>query len=160
MIYFIQQNVTQDGPIKIGVSENPDTRISQFQTATPERLTLRFQFLTANDYKVESILHNAWSHFNVRGEWYDLTSLQEYDQVQLFRAVWDIVPRKFLCSPCSFCNEYPDDIRIDVTDHWYSAGLPDASGIQLECQNCGSRGPSAPDISLKSAVYQWNRYQN
>jgi Meiotically up-regulated gene 113 len=63
--YFIQMG--KDGPIKIGKSQRPGLRLSAIQTGTPVRVELLAQI----DGNIEKELHNIFSNFRQKGEWFD-----------------------------------------------------------------------------------------
>jgi hypothetical protein len=68
-IYFIQRG--EDGPIKIGISNNPFKRLETFQTASDEKLHIRgvFRGTTAD----EALLHQKFAAQRLRGEWFENT---------------------------------------------------------------------------------------
>ncbi len=68
MIYFIQ--IGEDGPIKIGFTKSPIAyRISALQTASPYLLTL--VGLIDGDEQAEQSLHEKFSEFRMKGEWFE-----------------------------------------------------------------------------------------
>lgn len=70
-VYFISDVV---GHIKIGVSEDPKTRIKQLQTGTihPLRIVHLIRTKTMKDaYKVEALLHKKLKENCVEGEWFE-----------------------------------------------------------------------------------------
>jgi hypothetical protein len=65
-VYFIQAG--ENGPIKIGWSENPEMRLAQLQGAHHEDLSL---LLTVNgDKALEGRLHFRLEQHRLRGEWF------------------------------------------------------------------------------------------
>jgi len=66
MIYFIQAG--ENGPIKIGQSNNVMERLSQLQTANPYELKLIWLY-SGSDY-TEIEIQNEFKHENIRGEWF------------------------------------------------------------------------------------------
>lgn len=65
-IYFIQAG--EDGPIKIGFSKDPVSRLRTLQTAHTEKLKmLHHQTGTRVD---EVKLHHKFKSLKIRGEWY------------------------------------------------------------------------------------------
>lgn len=69
MIYFIQAG--ENGPIKIGQSDNPEERLKQLQTANYQELKLLWIYDDTDDeVYTESNLHEELSHLKIRGEWY------------------------------------------------------------------------------------------
>lgn len=70
MVYFIQAG--KDGPIKIGIAENPEARRRQMQTGSHETLTL----LAVQDggAEREAFLHARHADDRIRGEWFASTA--------------------------------------------------------------------------------------
>lgn len=66
MIYFIQCG--ENGPIKIGQSDNPEERMAQLQTACPYELKMLWVY--KNSDWTEIAIHGEFSHERIRGEWY------------------------------------------------------------------------------------------
>ncbi len=77
-VYFVQQG--EDGPIKIGLSVDPEKRLSSLQVSTSEPLYLRAA--TPGDWSVEEGLHQHFAHLHIQGEWFrpgpDLLRLLAY----------------------------------------------------------------------------------
>lgn len=67
MVYFIQQG--EAGPIKIGYTRNINKRLSQLQTANPEKLHLRLTI--PGTFGTEKVLHDYLKPIHIRGEWYE-----------------------------------------------------------------------------------------
>jgi hypothetical protein len=67
LIYFIQAG--ENGPIKIGRSNNPEDRLSQLQTANYNDLVLLWKYDEEEDY-AESDLHDYYKEEKIRGEWF------------------------------------------------------------------------------------------
>lgn len=65
-VYFIQG--VEGGPIKIGVSFDPDDRLSGLQTASPVRL--RIIGLVAGGPSVERKFHERLAEHRLHGEWF------------------------------------------------------------------------------------------
>jgi hypothetical protein len=65
-VYFIQEG--SDGPIKIGVSSDLQTRMSQLQRWSSQPLKLLFSF--PGDFADERYLHQKFQHFKVKGEYF------------------------------------------------------------------------------------------
>lgn len=55
MVYFMQQGET--GPIKIGVSDHPQSRRRRLQTGSPHELKVIQTFFAPDDSALESGLH-------------------------------------------------------------------------------------------------------
>jgi hypothetical protein len=67
-IYFI--GVSLDSPVKIGFSLNPWARLKEVSTGNHEKLEVLLTFKASK--KFESELHNAFSEFNIKNEWFQL----------------------------------------------------------------------------------------
>ena len=67
MIYFIKNNRT--GSYKIGVSDRPEQRLKELQTANEDRLVLEWTIKNSS-YDEEREFHNRWRHLKIRGEWF------------------------------------------------------------------------------------------
>lgn len=63
--YFIQSGV--DGPIKIGKAENPENRLAELQTGSPDSLRLIGKL--KGDH--EKDLHCRFHKLHFRGEWFN-----------------------------------------------------------------------------------------
>ena len=68
-VYFIS-----DGKyVKIGVSNNPVTRLKSLQTAHPLELFIVKLFdVGDNAFEIESFFHKAFANKSVRNEWFDI----------------------------------------------------------------------------------------
>lgn len=69
-VYVIRH---EHGFCKIGKANSPENRKSSMQTASPYRLYLFTTIAVAGEPKlVESTLHDVYSEYHVRGEWFEL----------------------------------------------------------------------------------------
>jgi hypothetical protein len=66
-VYFIQAGT--DGPIKIGISDNPAKRLAQLQTAHPVGLAL-LGVVPDVDLALERELHRRFAAYRMNGEWF------------------------------------------------------------------------------------------
>lgn len=73
-VYLIRGN---DGRYKIGIAKNPKKRISQLQTGNSDKLELIESYPSENASKIETALHNQFSHIKLNGEWFDLSITEE-----------------------------------------------------------------------------------
>ena len=112
MIYFIQQG--GDGPIKIGLAEDPYVRCDLLQVGNPEKLYVRA--VMPGGLAEEAALHMRFADGAIRGEWFasdtpgllDLVAEAEHDEFwsedELIceRCQTNPVPlgRRKLCVPC------------------------------------------------------------
>lgn len=67
MIYFIEAG--DGGPIKIGRAVDPESRLRQLQTGTPERL--RLLAVVAGSRDLESDIHRRLAAHRRSGEWFE-----------------------------------------------------------------------------------------
>ncbi len=68
LLYFIQQG--NQGPIKIGVSTNPQNRLRQLQTASPYDLKLIHVSPNPHWATQEAATHEFFDHLRMAGEWF------------------------------------------------------------------------------------------
>lgn len=76
-LYFIQRGY---GSIKIGVSDDPETRLSHLQTGAekPLRLIAKFPMSSrAEAFAVEKEVHERFAHLRLTGEWFKKRLLYE-----------------------------------------------------------------------------------
>lgn len=76
-VYLMQS--LENGYYKIGASKNPQKRIEQLQTGNSSKIKLINKFLTEFSTKIESSLHNLYSHTQKNGEWFDLSIKEEQE---------------------------------------------------------------------------------
>lgn len=77
-VYVIARMTDADGastPVKVGISDDPISRLSNFQTAAPFRLALVKTFRMpsrkiARD--VENMFHSTQARHRLYGEWFDI----------------------------------------------------------------------------------------
>lgn len=69
MIYFIQ--VGDDGPVKIGLADDPYRRLVALQCASPFELRLLGGFEGGRGEELK--LHKMFAHARIRGEWFEPT---------------------------------------------------------------------------------------
>lgn len=72
-VYLIAE--PEDGPKKIGMSENPDGRLRQLQIGNPRRLSLVKTWILPSRksaQRLEAELHENFSPDDLEGEWFDL----------------------------------------------------------------------------------------
>lgn len=58
--------------VKIGLSQNPDDRLRQFQTGSPCRLEIAWAYETEDMIQAEKDLHSALKLWHLRDEWFSL----------------------------------------------------------------------------------------
>lgn len=65
---------------KIGISLNPEKRISQLQTGNPDQLKLIDKYKSDIAERIEKTIHRQYSYLKKEGEWFDLN----IDDIQNF----------------------------------------------------------------------------
>jgi len=82
-LYVISEKAKDDGPVKLGISNNPDKRLKQLQTAFPGVLEVRYKTAVPSDkVKIfERLLHRDMSFLRLRGEWFSMNVQQAIHQV-------------------------------------------------------------------------------
>ena len=83
-VYLIRGN---DGKYKIGISKHPRQRLRENQTGNPDRLTVIDIYESENAYKIETALHNRFSHVRNVGEWFDLTVTEEVNFIKYCKEI-------------------------------------------------------------------------
>ncbi len=76
-LYFIQRGC---GSIKIGVSDDPESRCQQLQTGAEKALRVIAKFpmdSRAAAFSVEKQLHAKYAHLRMSGEWFKRRILKE-----------------------------------------------------------------------------------
>ena len=86
-IYYVQQGT--DGPIKIGVSDNPDHRLKLLQVGNPDELRLIGTFHTEHVHLYEEAMHERLALWCIRGEWFEPAP-----QVLALIAAYQDVPKR------------------------------------------------------------------
>lgn len=72
-VYIIQNTFTYN--IKIGISTNPSERLSYLQTGSDVELKLIYKSgVCSNFFEIESLCHEKFKDYNVRGEWFNVYS--------------------------------------------------------------------------------------
>lgn len=73
----------EHGYIKIGKSNDPLSRIRELQTASPYKIHLAATITVYGDWHaVEERLHEVYSRYHKRGEWFDLPDHAVEDLVE------------------------------------------------------------------------------
>jgi hypothetical protein len=72
------------GPIKIGISDNPAGRLAQFQTSCPFKITVLH--VEACDSRHLAMVDEAFAHRQLKdrrlwGEWFNITYPEAYDAI-------------------------------------------------------------------------------
>lgn len=140
MVYFMQQGET--GPIKIGVSDHPQTRRKRLQTGSPHELRIIHTFVAPDDTALENGLHKdpVLKEARMEGEWFDVPEKYQDPRIFILRQ-----PRARTLFPCFHCGEVP---RTEGSDN------PELDYFRAFC-TCGT---SAPKTECPfEAVARWNR---
>lgn len=72
MLYVIGSD--EFDPVKIGVTSNVHSRVTQLQAGNPFLLKVLFQVDHDRDYLLESYVHKALKEYSIRGEWFLISS--------------------------------------------------------------------------------------
>ena len=115
MIYFIQAG--NDGPIKIGKAQSPETRRRELQTGNHEKLNL-IKVIPGDSEREYSIHNDLRSHqYRARSEWFSPTpevlayinkvarvGYERIDGVAI-AVIWRSDSELFMTDYCPFCGE-------------------------------------------------------
>ena len=85
-VYVIAQvrNRALCGPVKVGMSANPYSRLAELQTGSPHQLVIVNEraFRSRSDAAyVEDVMRLAWSDCKMIGEWVDASPLRVADML-------------------------------------------------------------------------------
>jgi len=69
-IYLIRSG--DDYVYKIGYSKNTKKRKKEHDTGNPNELTILHEFESNHNRKVETILHQRYKLYRIKGEWFEL----------------------------------------------------------------------------------------
>ena len=69
-VYFI----TDGDYVKIGVAVNVHRRLGCLQVGNVKELSIVKKIYSDNPYEIEARLHDEYSKYHIRGEWYDILS--------------------------------------------------------------------------------------
>lgn len=72
-VYFIRSGNGKSAPIKIGIAQNPEKRITELQTGNPNPLLLLCKAPVNSRKQAEFLereLHNYFSYCRMEGEWF------------------------------------------------------------------------------------------
>ena len=87
-----------EGPVKLGISADPDSRVRQLQTGHSEQLQV-FHREPVNEDRIklfERLLHRDNRHHRVRGEWFNISVDHAISYVQFTIIQYDLVPIEHL----------------------------------------------------------------
>lgn len=79
---------------KIGVTRSKTkNRLNKLQTGNATTLTIVGWYETEYPFRLETILHNRYSHYKIKNEWYNLPS----EVIQNFNSICDDINRVIIC---------------------------------------------------------------
>lgn len=83
-LYVIAARGSDEGPVKLGLSADPDARLRTLQTASPQPLEIRHREpVDARIVKdLERLLHRDMGHRRRRGEWFAMRVDEAVAQVR------------------------------------------------------------------------------
>lgn len=94
-VYFISAGYS---PIKIGISDNPTSRLSELQTAHYKRLKLLFTIeCQSRDlaFKIEKSFHRWYEEVKLINEWFNVSPRKIRDDIQLLvslgKSITDVI---------------------------------------------------------------------
>lgn len=95
-IYLLRND---DGEYKIGYTKHNDInkRVSQLLTGTSQNLEVVYLFETKHNRKVETALHNLYSHKNIKREFFNL----DIEEVKNFISKCELLERNFDILECN-----------------------------------------------------------
>lgn len=98
-MYVIAAQGSAEGPVKLGISLDPDQRLRELQTGHPKRLHVYHRELIEDDIRAglfERLLHRDNHHTRLAGEWFDLTVEQGIAYIQFTIIEYDLIPTDVL----------------------------------------------------------------
>jgi len=107
MIYFIQEG--DNGPVKIGFSNDPGRRLQQLKTGSSKPLKLLA--VIEGDANKEKELHASFQEFHISGEWFKPVT-------EIFLYISSMAPGTFKIVECPVCEmQYLPNVAEDVQAH-------------------------------------------
>lgn len=104
---YIIKNIDSSN-IKIGVGNNPEKRVKQLQTVRDCELKLvYYSYICSNAFDIETIVHENFSDYHVRGEWY---KVKEDEVIKFLEKQNYVLKSEFLAGIDS--NEFFKDMLI------------------------------------------------
>lgn len=90
-LYLINESDTNNYKIGVTKAKSIGRRQLELQTGNSKELILCRKFQTDTPYKLENMLHNYYSNFKVKGEWFDLTDEQAIEFVNICKQKQNII---------------------------------------------------------------------
>jgi hypothetical protein len=84
-VYLIKS--LEDGYYKVGVSKNPNKRLSQLQTGNSSELKLINRYKSDEYNLIESTIHRLYSHLKKEGEWFDFSIEEEVKFIDICKKI-------------------------------------------------------------------------
>ena len=96
----------ETGPVKMGISADPDRRLRDLQTGHPEPLTVYYREPVAVDRVrlYERLLHRDNAHTRRHGEWFNLSVEQATAYIIFTPIEYDLVPTETLRRQLTHCR--------------------------------------------------------
>jgi Meiotically up-regulated gene 113 len=81
----------KEGPVKLGLSQDPQRRVRQLQTGSAEQLVIHHveEVSDARVKLAESALHRMLGHRRMKGEWFNMTVEEAIADVTFIRMTED-----------------------------------------------------------------------
>lgn len=97
--------------IKIGVSNDPESRLYSLQTGSPVPLSIIFKCI--GDYRLESVLHKRLEDYKIRGEWYNISEAKLFEHLDSLESIRkEVLPNNLLQARYSNKEHYVYDMKI------------------------------------------------
>ena len=86
MSYIYIIGPENNGPVKIGISKKPTSRLKQLQTAHPEKLIIHntFEIEESRTKLLEQKIHKDLSYLRSKGEWFNIDPKEAIELVSFF----------------------------------------------------------------------------
>lgn len=104
-VYLVQSG---DDYFKIGIANDPKSRLAQLQTGNPIKLQLVSCYAFEDATPVEKALHQKYSEFRVNGEWFTF----DYNPRSDFSLVCDLLGGKPLDIPQAQQEAEPEEVEL------------------------------------------------
>lgn len=112
LVYFIQQGNDDEGPIKIGMSNNIHKRLAALQTSNP--YPLRLLAVRSGGHREEARLHLRFRLCHLHGEWF--TPIEELFDEITSSDVW-VTPERHSALGRARVDALHDDERLRRDDY-------------------------------------------
>ena len=76
------KNPSKNDKVKIGISRNPEKRISNLQTGSPYDIFIWYKFPVKSAKIMERNLHEKFKYFRIKGEWFKMhKTIEEFVEI-------------------------------------------------------------------------------